>query len=154
MYQRIFVAIDGSDTSQLAFDHALSLARNQSARLIVAHVVETLIYPISPTGGYPFNPETVQQTLRDQGVALLEQAQAKGQSAGVEIETALLEVREATERTAATLAREAQRRQADLIVLGTHGRRGFDRLLMGSVAETLLRSAAMPVLLVRAKQTG
>jgi nucleotide-binding universal stress UspA family protein len=150
MYKRILVAIDGSETSKLALDHALQLAKEQHARLRIAHVVEAVGKSIPLMGGYPFDAAALQQTLRDDGKELLA-ATAANLRGQIDAETALLEAQDTTERTAAVLAREAQRWEADLIAVGTHGRRGFDRMFLGSVAESLIRVAPAPVLLVRGK---
>lgn len=151
MYQRILVATDGSDTSNIAVEHAVQLARDQRARLRIVHVVESIGHAVSLAGAYPFDPTPLWEALREDGRQALSTAEAKAGSAGVETETALLEDKEPPECVALILARDAQKWDADLIVLGTHGRRGIDRLLVGSVAETLARMAPTPVLLVRAK---
>jgi nucleotide-binding universal stress UspA family protein len=151
MYQRIVVATDGSDTSNIAVDHAVQLAKDQRARLRIVHVVESIGYAVSMAGAYPFDPTPLWEALREGGRQALSTAEAKARSAGVEIETVLLEDKEPPERVASILAKDAQKWDADLIVLGTHGRRGVDRLFLGSVAETLVRMASTPVLLVRAK---
>jgi nucleotide-binding universal stress UspA family protein len=151
MYQRILVAIDGSETAQLALNHAVQLAKDQRARLRIAHVVEVLglTYTASMAGGYPFDATTVLESLRESASKLLQEAEAKARSADIEVETVLLEDDDPTARVASAISKEADRWEADLIVLGTHGRRGFDRLLLGSVAETLVRTATLPLLLVR-----
>jgi nucleotide-binding universal stress UspA family protein len=151
MYQRIVVATDGSDTSNIAVEHAVQLAKDQRARLRIVHVIESIGYAVSMAGAYPFDPTPLWEALREGGRQALSTAEAKARSAGVEIETALLEDKEPPERVASILAKDAQKWDADLIVLGTHGRRGVDRLFLGSVAETLVRMASTPVLLVRAK---
>jgi nucleotide-binding universal stress UspA family protein len=151
MYQRILVAVDGSDTSQLALEHALQLGKDQQARIRIVHAIESIHYLVSLSGGYPFDASGLLESLREEGQQVLSRAQAKARSAGVEAETVLLEEKASMDRTAAILVREAKRWDADLIVLGTHGRRGFDRVVLGSVAETLVRIAPLPVLLVRAK---
>lgn len=151
MYKRIVVATDGSDTSSIAVEHAVQLAKDQRARLRFVHVVESIGYAVSLAGAYPFDPTPLWEALREDGRKALATAEAKARSAGVDAETALLEDQEPPERVAAILAKDAQKWDADLIVLGTHGRRGFDRLLLGSVAQALIRMAPTPVLLVRAK---
>jgi nucleotide-binding universal stress UspA family protein len=154
MYQRMLVAVDGSETSEVALDHALQLAREQRAQVRVVHVVETLKYlTVSSAGGYPFDPAPLIEALRDEAREILARAAAKARDAGVVAEVEMLEDLQAPGRVAAIVVQEAARCNADLVVLGTHGRRGFDRLLLGSVAEALIRIAQTPVLLVRAKPT-
>jgi nucleotide-binding universal stress UspA family protein len=151
VYQRILVAVDGSETSSLALDHAVQLAKDQRARLCVTHVVEALRYMASSANAYPFDPTPVLESLREDGRQLLLAAESKARAAGVEVEAALLEERDLEQRVATIVLAQAQHWDADLIVLGTHGRRGFDRLFLGSAAETLVRLATLPVLLIRAK---
>lgn len=153
MYRRIHVAIDGSETSQLALEHAIALARDQEARLRVVHAIESLHHLVSLAGGYPFDARELLDSLRQEGQLILKRAQEQASSAGVKAETALLEGAEAVDhRTATILLQDARNWDADLIVLGTHGRRGAERVLLGSVAESLVRIASRPVLLVRANE--
>jgi nucleotide-binding universal stress UspA family protein len=91
------------------------------------------------------------QAWRDAGRRVLDRAVAVARKAGVEAEAALLE---GEERVSGLIAEEARRAKADLIVVGTHGRRGLDRLLLGSVAEGVARSASTSVLLVRQPEPG
>ena len=150
MYQRILVAIDGSDSSFIALDHAVQLAMDQQARLQIVHVVELFRYPVSIAGGYAFDPTPLWNALRDEGRRALSVAEAKARTAGIKAETAMLEVDDPSQRVATVIVNDAQHWDANLIVLGTHGRRGFDRILIGSVAEAMIRVAHTPVLLVRA----
>jgi len=150
MYQRILVAIDNSDTSDLVLWHAVTLAKDQRAQLRIAHAVDSIAIAATTTGGFPVDATPLFETLRENGRAALEKASTSARSAGVQAECVLLEDEELSARVATLLMREAKRWGADLIAIGTHGRRGFDRLLLGSVAETLIRTAPVPILLVRA----
>ncbi len=149
MYRRILVALDGSDTATLALDHALHLAREQNARVRLVHALESMHILVSMAGGYPFDAEALTTSMRADGQRLLDAARVQAHKAGVEAETALVEGEAPMDRTAAILVQDALRWNADLIVIGTHGRRGFDRVVLGSVAEALVRIAHIPVLLVR-----
>jgi nucleotide-binding universal stress UspA family protein len=151
MYQRILVAVDGSETSQLALEHALHLAKDQRARLRIVHALESIERLVSLSGGYPFDAGELIESLRQEGNKVLENSQKAARAAGVESETALIEGKQPMDRAATILLQDAKSWDADLMVLGTHGRHGFDRLVLGSVAETLIRMAPLPVLLVRAK---
>jgi nucleotide-binding universal stress UspA family protein len=90
-----------------------------------------------------------QAALRRAGEDALNDAAATARALGVNAETALLTVVEASDRVYDAIEQEAERWPADLVVIGTHGRRGFRRLLLGSVAEGLIRVTTKPVLLVR-----
>jgi nucleotide-binding universal stress UspA family protein len=151
MYQRILIAVDGSDTSYLALDHAVQLAQHQQARLRIVHVVELFKNSLTMLDGAAFDATPLWQALREEGRQTLSVAEAKARSSEVESEIAMLEGDEASSHVATTIVKDAQGWAADLIVLGTHGRRGFNRILLGSVAETLVRMAPAPVLLVRAR---
>jgi len=146
MYQSILVAIDESATSDLALKEAALLAKEQNATLRIAHVIdETFAYTVALT---PSEMTDRQAGLRSAGEKTLNHAAATARSLGVNTETALLVV-EASERVYDAIEKEAARWPADLVVIGTHGRRGFRRLLLGSVAEGLIRTATKPILLVR-----
>ena len=78
-------------------------------------------------------------------------AQKKMDSAGIQSETKLIKTTQTNQRISEVIAKEAQKWPADLIVVGTHGRRGFSHFLLGSVAESIVRVATKPVLLIRGK---
>lgn len=146
MYKRILVAVDGSELSQLAVMQAARLA--QSCRAIVQ-----ALYVVDSTDIYygigPYDPGGVTEALLTYGEAVLQDAAASLAGAGVEHCTKLRKTSVAPGRVAATIELEAQEWNADLIVMGTHGRRGMQRLLMGSVAQGVVHRSTRPVLLVR-----
>jgi nucleotide-binding universal stress UspA family protein len=146
MYQRILVPIDGSPTSQRALEEALGLARqrSQGPELELLYVIEIILYPDSEIY---FNYAELRKTMRTSGEKILAQAEKMVRQAGVSVQTRLLE--SDGERIASVIVEEGRRWPADLIVIGTHGRSGFSRILFGSVAEGVVRTAHIPVLLVR-----
>ena len=147
MYQRILVAVDESKTAVRALTEAAMLAREQHATLRLAHVIDdTFAYTALET---PREMADRQAGLRKAGEAILTRAAATARAFSIEAETTLLEVVEADNRVYDTIQQEVERWPADLIVIGTHGRRGFRRLLLGSVAEGLVRVTTKPVLLIR-----
>lgn len=146
-YQRILVPVDGSPTSLRGLEEAIRLARSTGGRLRLLHVVDELTFATGFETGAAFAGD-VMPLMREAGQAILQQACARAEVAGVPAEPVLCD-RFAT-RVCDAVADEAGRWQADLIVLGTHGRRGVGRLLLGSDAEQVLRLAPVPVLLVRA----
>jgi nucleotide-binding universal stress UspA family protein len=149
MYARILVATDGSPTSDLAVEQAARLAKDQQAQLRIVHVVEQSRLAFAAAGPVAIDLEGVLEALRKFGRDALDRARAVASRLGLEAETAIIGEDAVDDRVAVILVAEARRWNADLIVLGTHGRRGLDHLLMGSVAEAVARIAPTHVLLVR-----
>jgi nucleotide-binding universal stress UspA family protein len=148
MYQRILVATDGSATSERALREAIRLAKEQGARLRVVHVLDEL----TAKGEVPSTPAEFWKAVRKAGGRILESARARALAEGVEPETKLLEIRtfgSLVRRVPNLIVEEARRWSADLIVIGTHGRRGLSKLLLGSVADGVVRTAGTSVLLIR-----
>lgn len=144
MYQRILIPVDGSPTSDRALQEALTLAQQQNAQLQLLHVIEEIHFVDIESS---INYAELQEAMRSSGNKILTQAQTAVQQAGMTAETKLLEA--SGKRVASVIVAEAERWPADLIVIGTHGRTGFSRLLFGSVAEGVVRTAPVPVLLIR-----
>jgi nucleotide-binding universal stress UspA family protein len=146
MYQHILVPIDGSATAERGLREAICLAAGQKARLRLLTVVDTLVsrtVQLSPL----FDTPALLTAMRQEAQALLDAAQARAREAGVPAETVLREDRGSSPADA--ILDEAARHACDLIVMGTHGRRGLNRLTLGSDAELVLRASPVPVLLVR-----
>jgi nucleotide-binding universal stress UspA family protein len=148
MYKRIMVAVDGSDTSELALHEALDLAKNLGARLRIVHAVDEV--NLNWDEEYPV-PGEVWQAMEKTGRAVLDKAATIASSAGIEADTKLIEIDTLGRRIPEAIADDADAWPADLIVIGTHGRRGISQVFMGSVAEGVVRVANKPVLLVRGK---
>jgi nucleotide-binding universal stress UspA family protein len=150
MYKRIFVAIDNSSTAQKALKEAIELTVKLDADLCIGTALDEA--PVSQHGmglGTYIDLKKVKQAMRDTGDALLEKATAKAQAAGCDPYRILIESDK--KRLSDMIIDAAAQWNADLIVMGTHGRRGFERLLVGSVAEHVIRSATTAVLLIRKK---
>ncbi len=143
MYQRILVPVDGSATSGRALAEAIKFAQQHNARVEVVHVLEDIGY--LDEENYLNYTELV-DSLKRSGEKMLAEAQMKFKQAGVPVETKLLEAK--GERVAHVITAEAKNAQADLIIVGTHGRSGFSRMLLGSVAEGVVRTADIPILLI------
>lgn len=144
-YKRILVAVDGSEISSRALDEAISLAAQTGATLRIAHVLEEPSISLDFATGY----EQFVRGLRGAAQKILEEARARASKGGRTAETALLEVSSFGPRPSEMIVAEAGRWPADLIVIGTHGRRGMNRLLLGSVADGVIRASTVPVLLIR-----
>ncbi|MBI5889372.1 MAG: universal stress protein [Nitrosomonadales bacterium] len=147
MYKRIAVAVDGSETSKIAMNEAVKLAKVMNSTLLLLYVCEEMPVVWNADGMTPFPIEEVTQAFIDAGKQLLQQDRASVAESGVEVETRLVE--DYKGRIGAVISQEAEQWLADLLVIGTHGRKGINHLLMGSVAEGVMRTANMPVLLVR-----
>ncbi|HLS57227.1 MAG TPA: universal stress protein [Zeimonas sp.] len=146
MYDRILVPIDGSPTSDRALAEAAGLARLCSATLRLIHVMD----PLTHITGYE-RPDVyvreIEPAIRKAAQELLTKARDSVADARVRVETALIDSH--GERVSDLILDQAKAWPADLVVIGTHGRRGVDRVLMGSDAEQVARRSPVPVLLVR-----
>ncbi|HEX6138402.1 MAG TPA: universal stress protein [Casimicrobiaceae bacterium] len=153
MFKQVMVAVDGSPTANRGLKAAIGLASDQHASLTIVHVIDDTagVSYVGDMGYIPANyVDTLLEDLRKSGRRVLEKAQATARDGGVEAKTALVETKGRT--VADTIVSQARKLRADVIVLGTHGRRGLRRVLMGSDAEAVLREARVPVLLVRAPE--
>lgn len=148
MYARILVAVDGSAGSTQALEHAVGLARTLSAILRIVHVVDMGLLPYGPELSLDIGP--LIEARRAAAANVLASARDAAQSAGIAIESELVDLATPSQSVAEAVAEDAAAWSADLVVLGTQGRRGVERWLLGSVAEGVARRAAMPVLLVPA----
>jgi nucleotide-binding universal stress UspA family protein len=140
MYTRILVAVDGSNTSRRAFEAALALAKSTGAVMQPFYVVEnTPMYFEAP--GY--DPSILRSRLVEEGKELGAEFAEAMAAQGVKGELAVGEASSLDDVSVVVL-----KAAADLLVMGTHGRRGFQRLILGSVAERCVRQASLPVLLI------
>jgi nucleotide-binding universal stress UspA family protein len=153
MYKCILVAIDGSVTSDLALGEAIGLAKDQNAMLRLVHVVDvtppayTTAATASAVAHFPL--AEYQKALEEAGEKLLTTRATTAHDAGVNVDTKLITVGMLGERIYEAIEEQSKQWPADLIVVGTEGRRGFQRLMIGSVAEGLVRISTKPVLLIR-----
>ncbi|MEX3959003.1 universal stress protein [Trinickia sp. EG282A] len=145
MYQRILAPIDGSESAQRALGFALSLARETGAELIPLFVIDVPIVAYQAPG---FDPSIVRDALQQQGEQLKAESQALMQRENVRGTARVVEADAPGGTVAERILEEARATGCDLIVMGTHGRRGVKRFLLGSVAERLVRMSCCPVLLV------
>src|SRR5690349_6117546 len=144
MYKNILVPVDGSGPSTRGLAEAVNLAKSEGATLHLVHVVNELVFM---DGDIPELYDVVVRSLREGGQAVLESAATYVRRNELEPKTYLME--RFGGRASDTIVDQAKEVGADLIVMGTHGRRGVSRLTMGSDAELVVRSACVPVLLVK-----
>ena len=148
MYQRILCPIDGSETSNVGLAEAirlaqqLHLAQQPGATIRLLYVLDTIYLQST---GYMIGE--IYDQLRASGTQLLDSAKAKVAAAGVAVETALLDAN--VRRVADAIIEDCRSWSADVIVMGTHGRRGVSHLFLGSDAEAVIRLSTVPVLLVK-----
>jgi nucleotide-binding universal stress UspA family protein len=147
MYKRILVPVDGSPTSKLGLEEAIKLAKDQQAALRIVHVANDWLVLSPDAAGADTGPAF--EAWHAAGEALLDEVEKVARSAGVDAQTVLVE--EIGERAAVQILKQATQWPADLIVCGTHGRRGVRRLLMGSDAEYIVRHSPVPVLLLHSR---
>jgi len=145
MYERILVPLDGSPTSRRGLDEALAVAGKFGSRLRLLHVVDDAALAMS--GAAASNIGDLLTVLAEAGEQILSDAKQVAQNSGVGAETVMHH--SFTGRVCDVVIKEATDWKADLIVIGTHGRRGAGRFFLGSDAEQVLRLATVPVLLVR-----
>ena len=147
MYKKILVPVDGSEPSRLGLAEAIRLAKDQKAALRLLHVVHDFL--VAGGHGAAVYTGQLRKELREQGEKILKDAADIARQQGVDAETKLMETPAGSVGT--MIVEDAENWPADLMVLGTHGRRGIRRLVMGSDAEYIVRTTPVPVLLVRAK---
>ena len=138
MYDRILLPTDGSRGNSRAVEQAIGLAAQSDARLYVLFVVEDLPYAPEMMDGQ------VEDRLREIGEEAISDIRQRADDAGVSVEAA---IEDGTPHQ--SILEYADEEGMDLIVMGTHGRSGLDRYLLGSVTERVVRGADTPVLTVR-----
>jgi nucleotide-binding universal stress UspA family protein len=150
MYQRILVPIDGSATASRGLDEAIRVAKLTNGQIRLLHVIEP---PVA------FSPEVnafaiadLIESIQQAGQDILRDARARVTAAGIAVDTHLGD--EVGTTVADQVCRQVEQWKADLIVLGTHGRRGLKRLVIGSDAEEVLRRASVPVLMVHLEESA
>jgi len=141
LYDRLLVPTDGSAEGERAVEHALELAAAHDARVHALYVINTASY-----AGLPMESswEGIDDLLYSDADAAVDDVEAVAEPYDVDVTTAVVEGSPSRE-----IIRHAERKACDLVVMGTHGRGGIDRLLLGSVAEKVVRGSSVPVLTVR-----
>lgn len=150
MYKRILVSVDGSATAEKGLDEAAKLAKVCGATLRLIHIVDPMPFAV---GYEAMGRQTGQEiaSIKEAGQAILDAGKQRATAADVKkVETVLVE--RTTARISERIVEQAKAWDAELIVIGTHGRRGVGRVLLGSDAEQTVRIAPVPVLLVRADE--
>lgn len=143
MYKQILIAVDGSDTSNLAVQEALKLAKEQGAKVLLLNVIEPFVHAATEA------MVDLTDAFRREGEEILTAALQRARESGVDAKNVLIDA--GGRRVAAVIVDEAQKAGVDLIAMGTHGRRGIEHLVLGSVAEGVARRTTVPLLLIHSK---
>jgi nucleotide-binding universal stress UspA family protein len=142
MFKRILVPVDGSGTSDRAAAAALDLARRLDGAVRFVHLLDETAF----AWGYGFGPDLM-ESARAGARKILLAAEARAREAQVPADWQLIEAH--GQRLGDAIAEHARQWNADLVVVGTHGRRGVARAMLGSGAEQVIRLAPVPVLVIR-----
>jgi nucleotide-binding universal stress UspA family protein len=150
MYKKILCPVDGSDSSDRGMLEAINLAKDQNAKIQFINVIDNYFPIVDISGGSNYADLT--EILCENGKAVLEKAENTAKLSNVLCTTKLSE--SMMGQVSRSIVDEAVRFKADLIVMGTHGLRGFERMVMGSDADAVVRTSPVPVLLVRYKKAS
>jgi len=144
LYKKILIATDGSEYTKKAIDYGIDIAINTGAKLQAIYVVDTGAYksiPLSAPLEYAFS------FLRKEGDIAIKYAADRAEAAGLEVEGIIAEGHPADE-----IIKYAEKNSIDLIVMGTLGKSGLDRFLLGSVADKVIRNSRIPVIAIPVKE--
>ncbi len=142
LFRQILIATDGSGYTKRAVDYGIDLAGNTGAKLYAIYVIDTGAYgsiPLSQPMEYAYS------LLRQEGDAAIEYVKDRAEAEGLEVEGIIAEGHPADE-----IIKYAENNSIDLIVMGTLGKSGLDRFLLGSVADKVVRNSKIPVIVVPA----
>jgi nucleotide-binding universal stress UspA family protein len=144
MFKHILVPIDGSPTAQLAIDKAIGMAKAFGARVTAIFVIDP--YPFTGVGtDFAYGQAEYLSAATAEATAATKAAKEAFEAAGVAVETAVIEAHAAWRG----VVQAAESSQTDLIVMGSHGRSGLEKLVLGSVTQAVLSHTHVPVLVVR-----
>ena len=143
MYRKVLFPTDGSETANAALREAFKFAMECASTIRLVYICEDPPYVLAE------GPADVSRAIELEGKRVLMEAETLARARGIHPETVL--VKAAGRRVATAIIEEAGASGCDLIVMGTHGRRGVEHLVLGSVAEAVLRRATLPVLLLRTR---
>lgn len=145
-YRNIVVATDGSENTQKAISYGIEIAKLSGGTVHALYVVDISSFssiPMSSEGGW----EAMYEILKTEGEKAVSVVKNQGEAAGVEVREIVLEGHPVNE-----IIEFAESNNVDLIVMGTLGKTGFDRFLLGSVAEKVVRGSKVPVMVVRSEK--
>lgn len=144
LYKKILIATDGSEYTKNSIDYGIDLAKNTQAKLHVIYVIDTAAFASIPMDAAW---ESMYELLKKEGDEATGYVAEKAEAEGLEVEKLIIEGHPAEE-----IIKYAEKNSINLIVMGTLGKSGLDRFLLGSVAEKVVRASKIPVLVVRGKK--
>ncbi len=144
LYTKILIATDGSEYTKNAVDYGIDLAKNTGAKLLTIYVVDTAAFASIPMDAAW---ESMYELLKQEGDLAIKYVTERAEAEGLEVEGNLIEGHPGDE-----IIKYSESNAVSLIVMGTLGKSGLDRFLLGSVAEKVVRNSKIPVLVVRAKK--
>jgi len=151
MYAKILVPVDGSPTSNQALDEAIRLAKALGSTIEVVHVVDNS-YILYDTGYQP--PAGLHTDFISAGQNILDDAKNRVETAGLPGNTRLIESPVAPGDIPGTILHAAKESRAELVVIGSHGQKGFRKMVLGSVAEKVMHQCPLPVWIIRGTQAA
>ncbi|VVB92214.1 Universal stress protein [uncultured archaeon] len=144
LFKKILIATDGSEYTKNSVDYGIDLAKNTGAELHAIYVVDTAAFASIPMDAAW---ESMYELLRQEGDEATKYVADKAKSLGLEVDRNTIEGHPADE-----IIKYAEKNSMSVIVMGTLGKSGLDRFLLGSVAEKVVRNSKIPVLVVRGKK--
>ncbi len=144
LFKKILIATDGSEYTKNAVDYGIDLAKNTGAELHAIYVVDTAAFASIPMDAAW---ESMYELLRQEGDEATKYVADKAEALGLEVDRNTIEGHPADE-----IIKYAENNSMSIIVMGTLGKSGLDRFLLGSVAEKVVRNSKIPVLVVRGKK--
>ena len=144
LVKKILIATDGSEYTKNAVDYGIDLAKNTGAKLYTIYVIDTAAFASIPMDAAW---ESMYELLKQEGDEATKYVAERAEAEGLSIERLTIEGHPAEE-----IIKFAEKNSINLIVMGTLGKSGLDRFLLGSVAEKVVRNSKIPVLVVRGKK--
>jgi len=144
LYKKILIATDGSEYTKNSIDYGIDLAKNTQAKLHVLYVIDTAAFASIPMDAAW---ESMYELLKQEGDEATRYAAERAEAEGLTVERLTIEGHPAEE-----IIKYAEKNSINVIVMGTLGKSGLDRFLLGSVAEKVVRASKIPVLVVRGKK--
>jgi nucleotide-binding universal stress UspA family protein len=149
-FKKIMIATDGSACSKLAADKGIEFARLTEGKVYAVHVLSNAYLSAMDGEAYPsmgLNPwESIQEEFQKQGQQAVDYVKDRGEMKGVSVEPVLLEGNPSEE-----LIRYAEKEKMDIVIMGTLGKTGLDRFLLGSVTGNVIRHSKIPVMVIKEK---